>query len=532
MANINIKLIVDDKKLQEVLKKQYSVEVKPEAVQQRAFKTVQQQLTQAASAVQQRVGTTVGASALKSAIGAGVGTTAVQSLLSGGFTTEALLAGAGAYAGTRIGAVSAAKLFKKPTLSEIFNDYVKTLKEAESAPKLTGLQSVLKFFEEQQKATKKNWPAPARIPGFDSLFVDLPKIGQQLKNSLSSLASFSSSALSLAKTFGSRLRELVNFIAEGIQKAVASLSTAVSSKLSTALSLLGKHWLGIAGTISAIAAPALAASAYVIRQRQQAFSTALPTAEAISGLFSNVNESLFSRYPEIVEKMQSIARASGIAVEDLLKAVESSIPGLENQSPDILQKRAEIFAKLRKLEQLQPEQFAEIANVADIAGEDLARIGQMYNVLTDNVKTGTEQVLMQLRRLADDFGYDMPSLFATVEAVSKQLPDPRETTQVIREGLQDLKTYNDGLAKYYAEVDDLMKEGLTQQEALQIATPPEMLSERGQLLQTLFGSQYFAELYQKYAAIRPEDLSKSARALEKLPSQQLLDFFAQQREDI
>jgi transcriptional regulator with XRE-family HTH domain len=284
--------------------------------------------------------------------------------------------------------------------------------------------------------------------------------------------------------------------------------------------------------LSAIAAPTLAASAYIVRQRQQAFTTALPTAEAISGLFTNVNESLFSNYSEIVEKVQKIAKRSGVSIEELSKAVEMSIPGLEGQTPEVLQNRAEIFAKLKKLEHLQPEQFAEIANVADIAGEDLARISQMYNVLTDNVKTGTDQVLMQLRRLADDFGYDLPSLFATVEAVSKQLPDPRETTQVIREGLQDLKAYNDALVKYYAEVNDLMREGLSQQEALQIATPPEMPGEKGQLLQSLFYSQNFADLYQKYAAIKPEDLNKSATALEKLPSQQLVDFFAKQKESI
>ena len=579
MANINIKLNVDDKKLQEVLKKQYSVEVKPDVVQQKfTSKTVQQQMAQTATtAIQQKAAATaIEASALKSAVGAGVGVSTVQSLLSAGVgagATQSLLsAGAGAYAGTRIGAVTSAKFTE---------DFTKQLKIAsKTLPKITSLQSVLDFFEEQKrkkrpsfvevspkvsslksilnapeilknvestsyvsslksilnapeilkKEIKKNRPPNA--DSFSSLFAELPKIGQKLKNSMSSLTSFVNYATSLAKTFGSKVKDIANSIAEGVQKALVFLSSTVGAKLSTALSFLGKHWLGIAGTLSAILAPALAASTYIIRQRQQAFAASVPTAEAISGLFTNVNESLFSKYPEIVEKMQAVAKTTGISIEDLAKAVEESIPGLENQTPEVLQNRAEIYAKLRKLEHLQPEQFAEIANVADIAGEDLARISQMYNVLTDNVKTGTDQVIAQLRRLADDFGYDMPSLFATVEAVSKQLPDPRETTQVIREGLQDLKQYNDALSKYYAEVNDLMKEGLTQQEALQIATPPEMPGEKGQLLQQLFSTSNFAELYQKYAQIQSEDLTKSAQKLERLPSQQLVDFFAQQREEI
>jgi len=540
MANVNIRLNVDDKKLQEVLRKQYSVEVKPDVVQQKfTSRTVQQQMAGvAATTIQSK------AAAFKSAVGASVGTGAMQSLVSAGagagITESLLIAGTGAFAGTRIGAYNVRELtenlqkqlkkqFKKPTLTEVYNDYVKALKITETLPKLTGLKSVVDVIAELRKSGK-NWPSKA--DSFDSLFTELPKIGQKLKSSLSSLSTGVSSASSLAKTFGSKLKDISIYLTESIQKAVASLSTAVSSKVSTALSFLGKHWLGIAGALSAVAAPALAASAYIIRQRQQAFASSLPTAEAISGLFTNVNETLFSKYPEIVEKMQEVAKRSGISIEDLAKAVEASIPGLENQTPEVLQNRAEIFAKLKKLEHLEPEQFAEIANVADIAGEDLARIGQMYNVLTDSVKTGTEQVIMQLRRLADDFGYDLPSLFATVEAVSKQLPDPRETTQVIREGLQDLKQYNDALLKYYAEVNDLMREGLSQQEALQVATPPEMLGEKGQLLQSLFSTQNFAELYQKYAQIQPEDLNKSAQRLERLPAQQLLDFFAKQREEI
>jgi len=537
MASINIKLNVDDSKLKQVLAQPHTVKISPQIQQ-----TMQQQQQIFAKQTEK-------ISAATATVGA-AGLTAT---------------GIGAVAGIETARVlKPKKLLYEPLLSS-YNLYLSDLKMLDKArdsfvEKLKNQTRDFLFlynfdFSERQSnlvnKARENFVNKMKNQLFDSkkfqdihliysnldysardiLKIAYPKLSSKLKLIATYLPKTISDVLNYAGTITLhsmyRLDKLKNNIVELMMRGFGGFFGDITESINKPFRMLNtvfkttlQNWPIL------LTGAATGALLYLTRQTQQAFEKSISTASSIRSAFTNISPNLFSNYGMIRDILQKEAVQFGVPFEEIMKAIEVSIPGT-NQSLKQFQEIAKVFSQLKFVENITPEQFMELAKISQISGKSLAEVGQMFNMFTDSVKEGSEQVLTQLRRLADDFSYDIPSLFAALETMAQLKIDPREITQVLRSGVADYKKYLEEEAKYF----ELLQKGLIEEAE---KNAPQMTEAAATIYEVFFGNlqQQFQEALQKYTTATSEDLQKSFEQLKQLPAGKLELFFGRKREEI
>lgn len=292
-------------------------------------------------------------------------------------------------------------------------------------------------------------------------------------------------------------------LGDAIKSVFSSINSIIKSRLATQLIS------GIKGTIGVITATIGGAVLYAGRAYQRGIEMSLPTATALRSMTTNIPSYLFTNLPNIISDLQENAKAFGVSVSELANALEASLPAIGDYTPQNIKRFSEAFAKLKYLENVSPDEFQVLANVSQITGRSIENIAQIFNVFTDNVGQTGKQVMLELRKLSGDFGWQLTEdMFALLEYYQRYISiDPRENVQAIQKGITDLNKMWQGIL------------------------PFEKINEEAKRMLEISQTQLYQQIKAKYT----EGLGTLQQSYEELmatPPAQFEQFFARQRESL
>jgi len=187
-----------------------------------------------------------------------------------------------------------------------------------------------------------------------------------------------------------------------------------------------------------------AAATFAATQLQSYFNYLQNLSESTRDVFGNLNISeLTTADRQAIEKiLLDVSKQFGVQINELMQGVAGALPNLVEKTPANIRWLAEIFAKLKKLENISPEQFQQLSQIAVVSGEDFEAVAQAFNILTDNVGQGASEILQQLRRLSDNM--QLADLFPLIEIFSKFYASPREAITMLQSALQGYNEFISG----------------------------------------------------------------------------------------
>ena len=320
-------------------------------------------------------------------------------------------------------------------------------------------------------------------------------VPQQTAGSIIAKEKVTAEARSAGDSFSKRLKDTLK-----------AISDAYHSELSR--QIVGGFKIS-AGIIAGTIATALVGGVtFLARGLQSSFEKGIPIAGTFRSLFTNMPSELFQKQGKIIKGLFDKSKEYGVSIEEMAKALEAVLPTMRTRTVENINVYADAFAKLKYLENITAEQFQEIGNIATLTRRPVEQIAQMFNVFTDNIGHTGGQISRELRKLTDNFGSNIETMFATLEYVSKNITlDPREAVAFIQKGMEDLSKYIAG------------------------QIPFEKLSADAMKLSDIFQAPEFGEILQKYTT-KLGDITSSFAELMSTEPAKIEQFFAKKREEI
>jgi hypothetical protein len=296
--------------------------------------------------------------------------------------------------------------------------------------------------------------------------------------------------------------KLESVLTSDISSLFGELSSIFKNKIfKSILSTVGKFALGF-GAIATVGV------VYAGRQLANAFSSTATSFEALRSTFTNVPNLTKEMSESVQLAISSTAKKYGVPFEEVASAVENALPAMRDRSIEAINNVSDIFGQLKYLENISPEEYMSLVELSTISQRPIEEIGQLYNVLTDNVGLQSRQVVTFLRRVYSSFSGSLEEMMAALEYIMQNVtPDPREAVRIVKEGSEQLSKIDFSKNFNYDKLKDEAK-----------------------TLMTMYYSQNYADIAQKY--YNPGTLAGSYAELMNLPASQMEQFFKQAKEQM